>query len=81
MRKGFLICEEMHKYLVIYEDFFFFFISAVAKFRVPDWEDKVNSDIGLSYRPTRLCSLAGRYENPMPELTLSPPDRDYEFGY
>ncbi len=35
--------------------------------------------IGLSYRPVSLCSLAGRYDNPMPESTLSPPVRDHEF--
>jgi hypothetical protein len=28
-----------------------------------------------------MYSLAGRYDNPMPELTLSPQVRDYEFGY
>jgi hypothetical protein len=32
--------------------------------------DKVNS--GMSYRPTIPCSMAGQYDNPMPELTLSP---------
>ncbi len=38
---------------------------------------KVNSGIGLSYRtPTWL---AGRYDNPMPELTLA--QGIYEFGY
>ncbi len=31
--------------------------------------DKVNSSIGLSYRPASPCSLAGRYDNPMPELS------------
>ncbi len=49
-------------------------------------EDKVDSGIGLSYRPdsASLCILAGRYDNPMPESTLVnfiPPYRDYEFGY
>jgi len=34
--------------------------------------DIVDSGIGLSYWPTSLCSLAGWYGNPMPELTLSP---------
>ncbi len=34
--------------------------------------DKVNSGIGLSYRPASLCSLAGRCDNLMPELTSSP---------
>jgi hypothetical protein len=32
----------------------------------------VDSGIGLSYRPASLCSLADRYDNPMPESTLSP---------
>jgi hypothetical protein len=36
----------------------------------------------LSYRPARLHRLmAGRYDNPMPELTKYPPVRDYEFCY
>jgi hypothetical protein len=47
-------------------------IYAVAKFIVPDWGDKVDSSIGLSYRTTRLHRLAGRYDKPMPESTLSP---------
>ncbi len=42
--------------------------------------DKV--DKGLSYLPTRLHRLAGRYDNPMTEsTTVYPPFRDYEFGY
>jgi hypothetical protein len=45
----------------------------VAEFIDPDWGDKVNSGpMGLSYRPARLHWLAGRFDNPMPELTLSP---------
>ncbi len=32
----------------------------------------VDSEIGLSYQPASLCSLAGRYDNPMPKSTLSP---------
>jgi hypothetical protein len=35
---------------------------AVAKFIVPDWGDKVDSGIGLSYRPARLHRLAARYD-------------------
>ncbi len=27
------------------------------------WGDKVNSGIGLSYRPASPCSLSGRYDN------------------
>ncbi len=33
--------------------------------------DIVDSGIGLSNRPASLCNLAGRYDNPMPESTLS----------
>jgi hypothetical protein len=33
--------------------------------------DKVDSGIGLSYRPASLCSLAGLYDNPMPESTMN----------
>jgi hypothetical protein len=29
-------------------------------------------DIWLSYQPSILCNLAGQYNTPMPELTLSP---------
>jgi hypothetical protein len=34
--------------------------------------DKVDNGIGLSYRPTSLCSLTGQCDNPMPWSTLSP---------
>ncbi len=34
--------------------------------------DKVDYGIGLSYRPSRLHWLAGRYDNPMPESITSP---------
>ena len=53
-------------------DFFIFgctFVHTVAKFIVPDW--------GIKLTP---ASKAGRYDNSMPESTLSPV-RDYEFGY
>jgi hypothetical protein len=43
-----------------------------AEFIVPDWGDKVNYGIGLSYRPAKLHRLAGRHDNPMPVSTLSP---------
>ncbi len=36
--------------------------------------------MGLSYRRASLCSLAGRYNNPMPELTLSVRDYDLATG-
>jgi hypothetical protein len=55
-------------------------LSTVAKFIVPDWGDKAGSGVRLSsYRPARLHRLTGRYDNPMPESTISP-FRDYEFG-
>jgi hypothetical protein len=41
---------------------------SLAKFLVPDWVYIVDSGTGLSYRPTRLHRLGGRY-NPMPEST------------
>jgi hypothetical protein len=44
----------------------------VAEFIDPDWGHKVNSGVGLANRPARLHGLAGLYDNPMPELTLSP---------
>ncbi len=55
-----------------------------AKFIVPDWGySQLNSDIGLLYRPASLCSLAGRYDNPMwlCRSWLYPPVKNYEFGY
>jgi hypothetical protein len=57
----------------------------VAVFIVPDCEDKVYSGIWLSYQPARLHSTqavepVGSRDNPMPELTIYPPVRDYEFG-
>ncbi len=47
-------------------------VNPVAVFLDPDCGDKVNSGRGLSYRPSRLHGLAGQYDNPMPESTLSP---------
>ncbi len=44
----------------------------VAKFIVPALGDTVDTGIGMSYRPASQCSLAGRYDKPLPELTLSP---------
>jgi hypothetical protein len=44
--------------------------------------DKVDSGIGLSYRPARLHRLAVGYDNPMPESnTVFPPSGTYKFGY
>jgi hypothetical protein len=54
----------------------------VAEFIDPDWGDKVNSGIGLLYRPARLDRLAGQFDNLVPELTVCiPQTRIYEFGY
>jgi hypothetical protein len=54
----------------------------VTEFKGPDRGAKVNSCIyGLSYRPARLHGLAGRYDNPMPESTLSAQLGIYEFGF
>jgi hypothetical protein len=39
----------------------------------------VESDIGLSYRPASLCSLAGLYDNTMPESILYPQSRTMNF--
>jgi hypothetical protein len=50
-------------------------VYSVSKFIVPDLGDIVDSGIGLSHRhatAASLRSLAGRKDNPMPELTLSP---------
>jgi hypothetical protein len=43
---------------------------SVAKFIVPDWEDIVDTGVGLSYWHARLHRLAGRYDNPMTESTM-----------
>jgi hypothetical protein len=42
-----------------------------SQIRSPRLGDIVDSGIGLSYRAASLYSLEGRYENPVPELTLS----------
>ncbi len=52
--------------------------TAEAQFIVPDWGNKVDFVLGLSYRPVRLHRLAGRHDNPS---RLYPPERDYEFVY
>jgi hypothetical protein len=38
-------------------------LTSEAQFRVPDWGDKVDYGIGMSYRPVRLHWLAGWYDN------------------
>ncbi len=50
----------------------FKFTRTEAKF-VSSWQgDIVDYGIGLSYRPTSLCSLAGRYYNPICQSGLIP---------
>jgi hypothetical protein len=51
------------------------------KFLVPDWKDKFDCGIRLSYKPTRLHRLAGRYDNLMPYIVdfFIPPVRDCNF--
>jgi hypothetical protein len=41
----------------------------LVTYRVPKYW---HSGIWLLYRPANLCSMAGRYDNPMPESTISP---------
>ena len=43
-----------------------------AKFIVPTWGDKVDSDIGLSYWPARLQMLEGWYDNPLALVNFIP---------
>ncbi len=43
-----------------------------AELLVSDRGYIVDSGIGLSFCPASLWSLAGRYDNPTPELTISP---------
>ncbi len=59
------------------EDLFVFYLQLQINPQSLTGGDKVDYGIGLSYWPASLCSLAGRYENPMPQSTLSP-FRDYE---
>jgi hypothetical protein len=42
----------------------FFALQTVAIFLVPDWGDKDDYGIVLSYQTASLCYLAGRYDNP-----------------
>ncbi len=56
----------------------------VAECIDPDWGDKVDSDIGLSYRLARLHGLAGRYDNPSQPyegVDFILQSGIYEFGY
>ncbi len=54
--------KKLHLYRLVHK------VHAIAKFLVPSW-GKVDSGLGLTYRPVRLHRLGGRYDNPMPEST------------
>jgi hypothetical protein len=44
--------------------------SSVSKFIVPDWGIKLTTVVVGTGPPA--CSLTGRFDNPLPKLTLSP---------
>ncbi len=46
-------------------------IESRGQIRSPWLGTIVDSGIGSSYRPASLCSLSDRYDNPMPESTIS----------
>jgi hypothetical protein len=57
-------------------------MSLVAEFIGSDWGDKINSGIGLSYRPARLHGLVGLYDrHPYAGADFIPQSWIYEFGY
>ncbi len=41
------------------------YTDSCSQINIPLLLDKVDYGIGLSYRPASLCSLTGRYGNPM----------------
>ncbi len=55
----------------------------IAKFLVPDWGDKIDSGIGLSYPTGPPATQDGRpVRQPYVEVNyVYIPVRDYEFGY
>jgi hypothetical protein len=53
----------------------------VAEFIDPDWEDKVNSSIGLSYRSARLHGLARAGTTAYAGVEFIPQSQICEFGY
>jgi hypothetical protein len=77
--------EKVLKFSVLASTYFyeksFLIIPSVAKFLVPDWEDKVNCHIGLSYQPAMsyICSRVGTTTLCLSQL--HPHLRDYEFGF
>jgi hypothetical protein len=44
----------------------------VAKFIVPDWGDKVDSGIGLSYRPAKLHMVGRPVQQPYARVNYVP---------
>ncbi len=52
----------------------------VAKFIVPDWGIKLTPAMGCRVGPPRLHRLAGRYDNPMAESTVSPKSGTMDFA-
>jgi hypothetical protein len=53
-----------------------------AQFIVPDWGNKVDYGIGLSYRPVRLQTLAGlAVTTTLCHSRLCAPSKGLEFGY
>ncbi len=53
-------------------------IEHVAEFIDPDWGGKVNSNIGLSFRP---AGAGGPARQPYAEVDFIPLSWIYEFGY
>jgi hypothetical protein len=68
------------KVLLWYSPNSFSFRKSEDQFIVPDWGDKVEYGIGLSYRPARLSRLAVSYDT-LCHGRLYPPVQDYESGY
>ncbi len=50
-------------------------LSSVAKFIVPYWGIQSTMAWGRRTGPPSLCSMTGRYGNPMPQSTLNPRQR------
>ncbi len=52
-----------------------FFYTFEVQFVVPNWRNKVDYSIGLSYRPARLHRLAAQHDNPIWQSPLNPPSQ------
>jgi len=55
--------------------------STVAEFIDSDWGDKINSGIGLSYRPASHTWAGGAVRQPYAKVDFIPQSWIYEFGY